>query len=100
MATVPSEPSESAVNTKTRIDQFSELPTEKKLGLMVAAAAIIAIIMGAWMWSQTPDYRVLYSNISDQDGGEIVITGTPEQVASYKNSWTGQYLAPVLAREV
>ena len=74
MATVPSEPSESAVNTKTRIDQFSELPTEKKLGLMVAAAAIIAIIMGAWMWSQTPDYRVLYSNISDQDGGEIVST--------------------------
>ena len=74
MATVPSELSESAVIPKTRIDQFTELPTEKKLGLMVATAAIIAIIMGAWMWSQTPDYRVLYSNISDQDGGEIVST--------------------------
>lgn len=74
MATVPSESSENTVNTKTRIDQFSELPTEKKLGLMVAAAAIIALIMGAWMWSQTPDYRVLYSNISEQDGGEIVST--------------------------
>lgn len=74
MATVPSESSENAVTPKTRIDQFSELPTEKKLGLMVAAAAIIAIIVGAWMWSQTPDYRVLYSNISDQDGGEIVST--------------------------
>lgn len=70
MATVPSEPNET--NVKTRIDQFSELSNEKKLGLMVAAAAIIALIAGAWMWSQTPDYRVLYSNVSDQDGGEII----------------------------
>ncbi len=70
MATVPSEDSETKV--KTRIDQLAELSTEKKLGLMVAAAAIIAIIAGAWMWSQTPDYRVLYSNVSDQDGGEII----------------------------
>ncbi len=70
MATVPSEPSET--NAKTRIDQLAELSTEKKLGLMVATAAIIAIIVGAWMWSQTPDYRVLYSNVSDQDGGAII----------------------------
>ena len=70
MATVPSEPNET--HAKTRIDQLAALSTEKKLGLMVATAAIIAIIVGAWIWSQTPDYRVLYSNVSDQDGGEIV----------------------------
>lgn len=69
MATVPSE-----TVAKTRIDQLVELSTEKKLGLIVATAAVIAIIVGAWMWSQTPDYRVLYSNISEQDGGEIVST--------------------------
>ena len=33
-------------------------------------------------------------------GDRIVITGTPEQVASYKTSWTGKYLAPVLNGEL
>jgi excinuclease ABC subunit A len=30
-------------------------------------------------------------------GGEIVIAGTPEQVAKSKRSYTGQYLAKVLS---
>ncbi len=30
-------------------------------------------------------------------GGELVIAGTPEEVASHPRSWTGQYLAPILA---
>lgn len=32
-------------------------------------------------------------------GGEIVAIGTPEDVAGNKKSYTGQYLAPVLARQ-
>lgn len=32
-------------------------------------------------------------------GGEIVAVGTPEDVARNKKSYTGQYLAPVLARQ-
>ena len=31
-------------------------------------------------------------------GGTIVATGTPEQVAKIKGSYTGQYLAPILER--
>ncbi len=33
-------------------------------------------------------------------GGEVVAVGTPEQVAKNKKSFTGQYLAPVLAKGV
>lgn len=32
-------------------------------------------------------------------GGQVVATGTPEQVAQVKNSYTGQYLKPVLVRD-
>lgn len=39
---------------------------------MLGLAAAIALIAGAWMWAQTPDYRVLYSNLSDRDGGAII----------------------------
>lgn len=34
-----------------------------------------------------------------EGGGNIVATGTPEQLAKVKESFTGQYLAPVLKRD-
>src|SRR5487761_1962296 len=48
------------------------LSSQQKMGLMVAVAATIAVLAGLWMWGQTPDYRVLYSNLSDRDGGAII----------------------------
>ncbi|HYD79807.1 MAG TPA: flagellar basal-body MS-ring/collar protein FliF [Paucimonas sp.] len=39
---------------------------------MVGAAAVIAVMAGVWLWSQQPEYRVLFSNYSDRDGGAIV----------------------------
>ena len=33
-------------------------------------------------------------------GGQIVATGTPEEVAEVKESYTGQYLKPVLKRDI
>ena len=32
-------------------------------------------------------------------GGTIVATGTPEDIAKVKGSYTGQYLKPVLERD-
>ena len=54
------------------LDKFNQLPQEKKIGIMVVAAATIAMLAGAWMWSQSPDYRVLFANISDHDGASIM----------------------------
>ena len=42
------------------------------IGLAVGVAALIALLSSLWMWGQTPDYRVLYSNLSDRDGGAII----------------------------
>lgn len=52
--------------------RFEQLSAQQKMGLGVGIAALIALIAGAWMWGQTPDYRVLYSNLSDRDGGAII----------------------------
>ncbi|MFZ3088554.1 MAG: flagellar basal-body MS-ring/collar protein FliF [Methylotenera sp.] len=43
-----------------------------KLLLVVGMAAVIAVMVVFWLWSQQPDYRVLFSNYSDKDGGAIV----------------------------
>ncbi len=48
------------------------LPPRQFLTVLVTAAAAVAIIVGAWMWSTAPDYRVLYSNVNDRDGGAIL----------------------------
>ncbi|MCB1948349.1 flagellar basal-body MS-ring/collar protein FliF [Nitrosomonas sp.] len=75
MATVPSETNTAKTpqpGAASVLDKFNQLPNQKKLGFMLAAAASIALLAGAWMWSQSPDYRVLYSNISDKDGAEII----------------------------
>lgn len=53
-------------------DGFNRLSSSRKVLLMVSVAAAVAIVVGLWMWSQAPDYRVLYSNLSDRDGGTII----------------------------
>ena len=68
MATVSEE-----IGTKTnRFSTIAQLSGQKKLGLMLAAAASIALLVGIAIWSQSPDYRVLYTNITEQDGGAII----------------------------
>lgn len=49
-----------------------QAPGGRKLFLMLGVAAVIAIMAGVWMWGQQPDYRVLFSNFNDRDGGAIV----------------------------
>lgn len=56
----------------SRLQVLGLLPNQQKLGLMLAVAAIVALVASLWMWGQTPDYRVLYSNLSDRDGGSII----------------------------
>jgi flagellar M-ring protein FliF len=51
---------------------LGKMSSQQKLGLMLVASAIIALLAGGWMWSRTPDYKVLFSNVSDRDGGAII----------------------------
>jgi len=51
---------------------MSRLRANPKVPLIVAGAAAIAIIVAMVLWAKQPDYRTLFSNLSDQDGGAIV----------------------------
>lgn len=46
------------------------------------------------------DYLIDIGPEGGSGGGQIVAKGTPEEVAQNQNSYTGQYLAPVLNRQV
>ena len=51
---------------------FAQTPGGRGFFLMLGVAAVLAVMSGIWLWSQQPDYRVLFSNFSDRDGGAIV----------------------------
>ncbi|SDX46766.1 flagellar M-ring protein FliF [Collimonas sp. OK242] len=51
---------------------LEQLRTNPKLPLIIGASLAVAAIAAFWLWSRTPDYRVLYSNLSDRDGGAII----------------------------
>ncbi|WP_312583689.1 flagellar basal-body MS-ring/collar protein FliF [Atlantibacter sp.] len=51
---------------------LTRLRANPRIPLMVAGAAAVAIIVALVLWAKTPDYRVLFSNLSEKDGGAIV----------------------------
>lgn len=69
------------------------IPNQQKLGLIVAVAATVALLSGLWLWGQTPDYRVLYANLAERDGG-AVIESLQQQNIPYKFAQGGALMVP------
>ncbi|CDY78185.1 Flagellar M-ring protein FliF [Caballeronia glathei] len=55
-----------------RMPMLSQIRSNPRMPLIVAVAILAAVIAGLVLWSRQPDYRVLFSNLSDRDGGAIV----------------------------
>jgi len=70
------------------LEWMNRLRANPKIPLMVAGAAAVAIIVAMVLWAKQPDYRTLYSNLSDQDGGAIVTQLTQMNIP-YRFSDTG-----------
>ncbi len=48
---------------------------------------------------KTADYLIELGPEGGEGGGQVVATGTPEEIAQVKESYTGQYLGPILQRD-
>ena len=60
-------------NLAERIRQvLSRLSGQQKIVLMVAIAGVIALLVASSTWLKQADYRILFSNISERDGGSII----------------------------
>ncbi|MDR0996660.1 MAG: flagellar M-ring protein FliF [Zoogloeaceae bacterium] len=51
---------------------FLRLSNQQRILLAAAVAAIIAVLLGAWLWGRQPDYAVLFSNLAEKDGGAVI----------------------------
>jgi len=55
-----------------RMPMLNQFRSNPRVPLIVAVAIVVMVVAGLVMWSRQPDYRVLFSNLSDRDGGAIV----------------------------
>jgi flagellar M-ring protein FliF len=55
-----------------RLGSLSQMRSNPRAPLIFAVAVLIAVVAALVLWTRSPDYRVLYSNLSDQDGGQII----------------------------
>ncbi|WP_336220923.1 flagellar basal-body MS-ring/collar protein FliF [Citrobacter amalonaticus] len=62
----------SAATQPKPLEWLNRLRANPKIPLIVAGSAAVAIIVAMVLWAKAPDYRTLFSNLSDQDGGAIV----------------------------
>lgn len=53
-------------------NRLSTLPVRQILTLLAGVAALAVIVVAALGWVRDPDYKVLFANLSDRDGGAVV----------------------------
>lgn len=70
------------------LEKVRALPKQLLLG---AAAALVAVVAVLALWSREPDYKVLFSNLDDRDGGAIV-TALGQMNVPYRFSSDGRAL--------
>ncbi len=52
--------------------RLAALPPKSKFNLGAGAVALAGVVLALLMWSSQGDYKVLYANLSDKDGGAII----------------------------
>jgi flagellar M-ring protein FliF len=62
---------EDLVTNPNQQQSFIQTSFGRNILLGVGAAIVLAVMVAVWMWSQQPEYRVLFSNYTDRDGGAI-----------------------------
>lgn len=63
------------------LDNLSEMPMLRQVGLMVGLAASVAIGFAVVLWSQQPDYRPLYGSLAGLDAKQVMDTLSVANIA-------------------
>ena len=73
---------------------IDRLRANPKIPLIITAAFAVAMLAALYMWMRAPDYRVLFSNLSDRDGGAIIQSLQQMQVPYKFAAGGGAILVP------
>jgi len=72
VAEIPVEQNPPAASPANWQQRLAGLDRNQRILIGAVGALVVAGVIAAMMFSRQPDYRVLFSNLSDKDGGAIV----------------------------
>ena len=88
-------PTAGADNLTDRLrNALSRLNNQQKILLMVSLAGLVALLVASSTWLKQADYRVLFSNIAERDGGAIIASLDQMNVPYKFNESGGAILIP------
>lgn len=62
---------EKQITPQLQVQSLSQNPVVRQLGVMIGIAASVALGVAVVLWSQTPNYGLLYGNLGQQDAADI-----------------------------
>jgi flagellar M-ring protein FliF len=65
-------PSMQEVQNATFAGRIKAMPARSKISFAIGIAALAGVIFAMTMWASQGDYKVLYANLSDKDGGAVI----------------------------
>lgn len=85
----------SPINLANKFQSFiSQLRHRQKVVAMLAAAFCIAVVTALALWARSPDYKTLYSTLSEAEGGTIIGALTQMNVPYQLDPSTGAIRVP------
>lgn len=83
---------DSPVRTGT-LNAFARLEPAQRIRMLFAIFLVIALFVGGYLLSRQVDWKILYVNLSDKDGGSV-IAQLSQMNMPYKHSEGGAILVP------
>ncbi|WP_116366360.1 flagellar basal-body MS-ring/collar protein FliF [Parahaliea mediterranea] len=71
-STAQSRPQQAGTATEAQPGLLEQLRSRPLIPLLLGGAAAIAVVTALLLWASAPNYRVLFSNLGEADGGRII----------------------------
>ncbi len=86
---------EAALTPTQPPDSFlARLSMGQKIAAAIGLASLAAVAAAAYLWSQTPNYKILFANLSDRDGGAVIATLTQMNIPYKMTEGGGAIMVP------
>lgn len=94
VAEIPVAENQSAASPTTWQQRMASLDRNQRILIGAVGALVVAGLMAALMFNRQPDYRVLFTSLSDKDGGAIVAQLTSMNVPYKYTEGGGAIMVP------
>lgn len=80
-------------NINDQVQRFRQLPGLRQIGLIAGLAASVALAIVVFLWSQGPDYKLLYGSLTEK-GASQVVDALERYKIPYRLEGTGTIMVP------